>query len=320
MREDLQKIMNQSRTIIRRKHMSYKTEKSYLYWIKKFIEHYPDSHIQRWDREDVERFLGHLAVHRNISASTQNQAFSAILFLFRNVLKRKLEDVDALRAKRSQRLPVVLTRNEIQNILNALFGQNKLIASMLYGCGLRLNEALSLRVKDLDFGQGIVIVRQGKGKKDRITMLPSSLAEELQRHLIEVRRIHLHDLNDGFGEVELPYALARKYPNAPRDWSWQYVFPSHKLSNDPRTGILRRHHIHESTLQRGIKKAAQQINLNKKMSSHVFRHSFATHLLEDGYDIRSIQELLGHKELSTTMIYTHVLNRGGVSVKSPLDR
>jgi integron integrase len=320
MGQDIQKILIQTREALRRKHLAYKTEKSYLHWIERFIAHYPRSEPNEWDRDLVENFLTDLAVVQQVSASTQNQAFAALIFLFREVLHRELKNINALRARYFRRLPVVLTVKEVQNLLNAMHGACRLLASLLYGCGLRLNEGLSLRVKDLDFGQQLVIVRQGKGSKDRITMLPKSLVEPLQNHLEEVRRLHRADIGDGYGSVYLPNAFVRKDPNAATQWIWQYVFPSSKRSVDPRSGEIRRHHLHESSMQRAIKDAARRIDLTKQISSHVLRHSFATHLLEQGYDIRTIQELLGHKDLSTTMIYTHVLQSSRVPVRSPLDR
>jgi integron integrase len=255
-----------------------------------------------------------------VAASTQNQALNAILFLYREVLKRPVDDeIHAVRAKRPKRLPTILTREEVQRVLDAMSGTHRLIAQLLYGSGLRLLEALRLRVKDLDFAQHQIVVRDGKGFKDRVTILPEILIEPLQEHLKRVKIIHERDLAQGYGRVYLPLALARKYPNADREWIWQYVFPAATLSKDPRTGAIRRHHIHESSLQKAVRQAAKLAGLRKHVTPHIFRHSFATHLLEAGYDIRTVQEILGHKDVRTTMIYTHVLNRGALAVRSPLD-
>jgi integron integrase len=249
--------------------------------------------------------LTHLAVDQHVAPSTQNQAFSALLFLYRHVLNKELQaPIDAARAKKPIRLPTVLTRAEAWRVIDAMSGTHRLMATLLYGAGLRLMECVRLRVKDLDFAQHQIIVRSGKGNRDRLTVLPDSLCQPLQKQLQKVKMIHNHDLARGHGDVYLPFALARKYPNANREWLWQYLFPSQKLSVDPRTGLIRRHHIHESGLQKAVKQAARLAKINKRVSSHTFRHSFATHLLEDGYDIRTVQELLGHKSVETTMIYT----------------
>jgi integron integrase len=268
---------------------------------------------------EVEAFLTHLAVNEHVAASTQNQAFSALLFLYREVLHQDLGPIDALRAKKPKRLPTVLTREEVRRVLDQLSGTHQLMAKLLYGSGLRLMECLRLRVKDLDFAQRAIIVRDGKGEQDRVTMLPDSLIAPLQEHLQRVKRLHQEDLAKGYGTVYLPDALAEKYPNAGREWGWQYVFPADRLSVDPRSGTVRRHHMDESTVQRAIRAAAKAAGIPKPVSPHTFRHSFATHLLENGYDIRTVQELLGHKDVRTTMIYTHVLQRGGRAVRSPLD-
>jgi len=269
---------------------------------------------------EIEEFLTHLAVDKNVAASTQNQALSAILFLYQEVLHKDLErPLDAVRAKQPKRLPTVLTKEEVQRVLAAMSGNYQLIARLLYGSGLRLVECLRLRVKDVDFAQHQIIVRDGKGRKDRVTVLPDSLIEPLQKHLRRVEMLHQNDLDDGYGAVYLPDALEQKYPNANCEWIWQYVFPSKSPSKDPRSGVTRRHHLHESAVQRAVRKAAKLAGINKPVSPHTFRHSFATHLLENGYDIRTVQELLGHKDVKTTMVYTHVLNRGGLAVRSPLD-
>ena len=269
----------------------------------------------------VEAFLSHLAVQRSVAASTQNQAKSALLFLYKEVLGIELpwlDDVES--AKRPQRLPVVLTHAEVEALLSRMRRTNGLVARLLYGAGLRLLEAARLRVKDLDFARGEILVRDGKGAKDRVTMLPVSLAEPLRAHLVLVREQHEQDLAAGLGSVYLPYALDRKYPNAAREWAWQYVFPSDRVSDDPRSGRRRRHHLDEQNVQRALRQALREAGIAKPATPHSLRHSFATHLLQAGYDIRTVQELLGHKDVQTTMIYTHVLNRGGQGVLSPLDR
>jgi integron integrase len=269
---------------------------------------------------EVTAFLSHLATHRRVSASTQNQALSALLFLYRAVLHRELDWLDDLvRAKRPARLPTVLTRSEVNALLRQLDGTVWLVASLLYGAGLRLLEAMRLRVKDIDFDRNEITVRDGKGRKDRVTLLPAAASEPLRLHHEKVQRQHERDLANGLGYVALPDALSRKYPSAAREWPWQWVFPATSHYCDTETGQRRRHHLHESVIQRAVKEAARRANLAKPATCHTLRHSFATHLLESGYDIRTIQELLGHTDVSTTMIYTHVLNRGGRGVKSPLD-
>lgn len=314
------KLLDQVREVIRRKHYSIRTEEAYVHWIRQFILFHHKRHPQEMDTPDIEAFLNHLAIQQNVAASTQNQAFSAILFLYQQVLKKELsQPVNALRAKKPQRLPTVLTRQEVKQVLAALNGSHQLMAQLLYGAGLRLMECVRLRVKDLDFEQRLIVVRDGKGAKDRVTMLPDSLHAPLRQQLALTKALHEYDLANGRGAVYLPFALERKYPNANREWNWQYVFPAQELSTNPRTGAIRRHHIHETSLQKAVRKAVQAVGLNKQVSCHTFRHSFATHLLESGYDIRTVQELLGHKDVKTTMIYTHVLNRGGLAVRSPLD-
>ncbi len=269
---------------------------------------------------EIEAFLTHLAVNQNVAASTQNQALSALLFLYRVVLKQELDStIDAVRAKKPKRLPTVLSKDEVHKVIGFLSGTHPLMVKVLYGSGLRLMECLRLRVKDLDFSQQQIIVRDGKGQKDRVTMLPESLVPLLQEHVRHVRHIHEEDLSKGYGSVYLPFALERKYPNASREWLWQYVFPASRLSTDPRTGAEHRHHVHESGLQKAVRKAAFKAGIDKRITCHTFRHCFATHLLEAGYDIRTLQELLGHKDVKTTMIYTHVLNKGPLAVRSPLD-
>jgi integron integrase len=313
----LDKVRDQIRTL----HYSIRTEEAYLKWIREFILFHAKRHPSEMGATEISKFLSHLARERNIAASTQNQALSALLFLYREVLDHPIDWVDDVeRAKKSQRLPIVFTREEAKSVLNHLRGEMWLMASLLYGSGLRLMECIRLRVKDIDFAQSQVIVREGKGNNDRVTILPEALANPLGRHLERVKALHEIDIREGFGRVYLPFALARKYPEANREWCWQYVFPASKRSVDPRSGQVQRHHLSETALQKAVKAAIRRAGVNKPGSCHTFRHSFATHLLEDGYDIRTIQELLGHADLQTTMIYTHVLNKGGKGVKSPLDR
>ncbi len=314
------KLLDQVRAVLRRKHYAYSTEETYIDWIKRFIRFHGLQHPRDLDTPEIEAFLTHLAVEGNVSASTQNQAFSAILFLYKYVLQQELSTpVDALRAQQKPHLPVVMSQAEVQAVLGHLSGQHRLMAQLLYGSGLRLMECVRLRVKDLDFHQRQVIVRSGKGDKDRCTMLPQRLIELLQIHLRRVRRRHQADLAEGYGCVYMPHALCRKYPNACRDWGWQWVFPSTNLSTDPRTGLVRRHHTDPSGLQKAVKLAVKQAGLTKPATCHTFRHSFATLLLEAGYDLRTVQELLGHASVETTMIYTHVLNLGARAVRSPID-
>jgi integron integrase len=305
---------------MRRRYFSQRTEEAYVHWIKRFIYFSGRRHPADLGATEVTAFLNHLAVERKVAPATQNQALSALLFLYREVLGRQLEWLDGLqRASRPPRLPVVLTRAEVERLLACLQGVKWLIASLLYGSGLRVLECLRLRVKDVDLSYRQIVVRDGKGEKDRVTMLPEKLISPLQRHLQGVRRLHERDVRDGYGEVQLPYALARKYPSAGREWCWQYLFPSATRSVDPADGAARRHHLDESVPQRAIKEALHRAGIAKPASCHSLRHSFATHLLDSGYDIRTVQELLGHADVSTTMIYTHVLNKGGRGVRSPLD-
>jgi len=315
------KLLDQVRGKIRLKHYSIRTEQAYVDWIRRFILHFGKRHPRELGAAEVEQFLTHLAVAGNVAASTQNQAKSALLFLYREVLEAELPWLDNVeRAKAPKRLPVVLTREEVQGVLGRLSGTHWLIASLLYGAGLRIMEGLRLRVKDVEFSRKEILVRDGKGFKDRVTMLPAALAAPLAEHLKRVKALHEQDLAAGRGAVCLPYALERKYPNASRDWAWQYVFPSANLSEDPRTGIERRHHLQDQAVQRAMRQAVRDAGVAKPATPHTLRHSFATHLLEGGYDIRTVQELLGHADVSTTMIYTHVLNKGGRGVTSPLDR
>jgi integron integrase len=314
------KLLDHVREVIRRKHYSIRTEQAYCDWIKRFILFHDKRHPAEMADLEITQFLTHLAVNQNVAAATQNQALSALLFLYREVLEQEIGWLDRVeRAKKPARLPVVLTRAEVREIFSHLHGTTKLMAGLLYGSGLRLMECVRLRVKDIDFGYLKITVRDTKGGKDRVTMLPTNLAQAIQRHLLKRRSQHEQDLADGFGNVYLPHALARKYPNASRQWMWQYVFASTRISVDPRSGEKQRHHIAESILQRAVKEAVSRAGVDKPATCHTLRHSFATHLLERGYDIRTVQELLGHKDVSTTMIYTHVLNRPGIGVKSPLD-
>ncbi|MHB9102443.1 MAG: integron integrase [Sulfuricella sp.] len=318
--ENPPKLLDQVQAVLRMKHYSIRTERVYLDWIKRYILFHHKTHPAQMGAPEVEAFLSHLAVAGKVAASTQNQAKSALLFLYREVLAIELPWLDNVtQAKTPQRLPVVLTVSEVKSVLNRLDGTLWLMASLLYGGGLRLMECVRLRVKDVDFEMRQVTVREGKGFKDRVTMLPESSTAPLQAHLARVRALHDEDVAAGYGAVYLPYALEKKYPNAAKEWGWQYVFPSRSLSVDPRSGVTRRHHVDEKSLQRAVKRAAQQAGIAKPATPHTFRHSFATHLLQSGYDIRTVQELLGHKDVQTTMIYTHVLNRGGKGVQSPLD-
>lgn len=306
--------------IMRMKHYSYETEKTYVQWIKRYIFYHKKRHPLEMGEREISAFLSHLSVKEHVAASTQNQALNAIVFLYKHVLKKDIGELKNIYwAKRPSRLPVVLTQDEVHRILEKLHGKPYLMVSILYGTGIRLMECLHLRVKDIDFGYHQIIVRDGKGQKDRVTMLPEKITEPLRHHLKSVKLIHEKDLHEGFGVVELPFALSRKYPNAAKEWAWQYVFPSINRSIDPRSGIERRHHLHKTVLPRYIRRAAREARITKRVTSHTFRHSFATHLLEKGYDIRTVQQLLGHKDVRTTMKYTHVLNKGGMGVKSPLD-
>ncbi len=346
------KLLDQLSDTLRTKHYSYRTEETYLDWVRRYILFHHKQHPASMGAPEIRAFLAHLATERNVAASTQNQALSAILFLYREVLQKEIEPILLTGAKRPERLPTVLTHQETLDILNQLNGAYKLMAQLLYGSGLRLMECVRLRVKDLDFQYKTVTVRDGKGEKDRVTPMPDSLIPSLQRQIERVRLLHDEDLAAGFGQVYLPNALAKKYPNAAGELLWQYLFPAPKLSLDPRSatpsptsalemgegqggntpspnlgegrdggqnGLLRRHHLDPTGLQRSVKEAARKAGIQKRVTCHTFRHSFATHLLQNGYDIRTVQELLGHKDVRTTMIYTHVLQRGGLAVKSPLD-
>lgn len=315
------KLLDQIRDRIRLKHYSRRTEDVYVDWAKRFILYHNKRHPQEMGKQEIEDFLTYLARDRKVSASTQNQAKAALLFLYKEVLDMALPWLGQVeQAKKPQKLLVVLTEREVQVLLSQLPDTWLLLGRLLYGTGLRLLEGLCLRVQDVDFGANQILVRDGKGGKDRVTMLPQLLVLPLKDHLLRVKQVHEHDLAAGYGEVWLPEGLARKYPNAGREWIWQYVFPSARLSVDLRSGVTRRHHLDEKGLQRAIKQAASDAGLTKHATPHTLRHSFATHLLHAGYDIRTVQELLGHKDVQTTMIYTHVLNKGGMGVTSPLDR
>jgi integron integrase len=314
------KLLDQVREVLRMKHYSIRTEQAYVNWIKRYIFFHHKLHPAEMGEDEIRAFVSDLASKKSVAASTQTVALSALLFLYRDVLKKDLPFVEGIeRAKKPGRLPVVFTSTEVREVLARLDGVNYLIATLLYGSGMRLMDALRLRVKDIDFERNEIVVRAGKGEKDRVTMLPQSIKAQLQDHLKRVQILHQGDLRVGFGAVHMPYALERKYPKASKEWKWQYVFPARSLSIDPRSGKKRRHHISEDSLHRAVKQAIRQASIPKHGSSHTFRHSFAMHLLEDGYDIRTVQELLGHKDVRTTMIYTHVLNKGGRGVRSPLD-
>jgi integron integrase len=314
------RLLDQVRDAIRVRHYSIRTEQAYVGWTKRFILFHGKRHPEDMGKAEVEAFLTHLAVKDNVAVSTQNQALNAILFLYRKVLDKDIDwPEDAVRAKKPARLPVVLTVEEVRDLLSQLNGTYWLMASLLYGSGLRLMECLRLRVKDLELERREITVRHGKGGKDRVTLLPGKLIDALKAQLGRAHVLHQTDLADGFGAVYLPNALEKKYPNASREWAWQYVFPAGKRSVDPRSAIERRHHVGETALQHGVKNAVRRAGISKPASCHSLRHSFATHLLESGYDIRTVQELLGHQDVRTTMIYTHVLNRGGRGVLSPLD-
>lgn len=318
------RLKDQFHEVARFKHLSSRTETSYWEWVVRYLKFHKElagdwQHPRNLGSRGVTPFLTYLAAERDVSVSTQNQALNALLFLHREVLSLPMVPGDFVRVRRSPGVPTVLTREEVRELLAALTGTHQLMARLLYGTGMRLLEMLRLRVKDVDFARGQIIVHAGKGAKDRVTMLPDSLREPLQKHLAEVRKLHERDLVEGFGTVSLPLALARKYPNAGREWGWQWVFPSTNLSSDSETGRIGRHHTAETGLQRAIKEALRRTTITKSASCHTLRHSFATHLLESGIDIRSVQSLLGHKNVSTTQIYTHVMQKPGIGVKSPLD-
>ena len=314
------RLLDRVREAIRRKHYSRRTEETYIHWIKRFIYYSGKRHPAEMGAAEVTAFLNHLAGDRHVASATQNQALSALLFLYKEALGQALPWLNGLeRAKRPVRLPVVLSEAEVRSLLAQLDGTKWLMASLLYGAGLRLRECLMLRVKDVDFSYHQILVRDGKGGKDRVTMLPEAIVQPLHVHLGKVNLLHRRDIAEGYGEVWLPDALSRKYPRAAYEWGWQFIFPSKNRSADPATGVTRRHHVYPDTLHRTVKRAAREAGIYKPVSSHTLRHSFATHLLQRGYDIRTVQELLGHRDVSTTMVYTHVMNKGGRGVKSPLD-
>lgn len=314
------KLLDRLRESLRSRHYSRRTEETYCQWVRRYIFFHDVRHPAEMGEEEINAFLTHLAVNDKVSASTQNQALSALLYLYRHVLKRDIGDLgDVIRARKPKRLPVVLMRDEVKSILTHLDADKWLMSALMYGAGLRLMECLRLRVQDVDIAGRQIMVRDGKGGKDRRTMLPESLTVPIQEHLQRVKDIHECDLADGWGRVQLPDALDRKYPNAPFEWRWQWAFPQETRWRNTRTGEQGRHHVHQTVMQRAIKDAVRRAGVVKRVGCHTLRHCFATHLLEDGYDIRTIQELLGHKDVSTTMIYTHVLNKGGHGVRSPVD-
>jgi len=314
------KILEEAKNAIRLRHFSFSTEKTYLGWIGRFKTFLKERDPHSLEAGDLKKYLTHLALHGRVSASTQNQAFNALLFLYRHILHKEVDELTSVaRAKRRMNLPTVLSRDEVKSLLSHLNGMYLLMAQLMYGCGLRLMECLRLRIQDIDFENNLLMVRSGKGEKERALMIPETIREGLSKHIASVKEIHDQDLKMGYGEVSLPDALDKKYPNAPKEWGWQWVFPAEKLSVDPRSGKVMRWHIHPSAIQRTIKEAVLKANLPKRASCHTLRHSFATHLLEAGHNIRTIQELLGHKHLNTTMIYTHVIRKRPSEIRSPLD-
>lgn len=313
------RIMDRVRNTVRALHYSRKTEQAYCYWIRYFIRFHRLRHPTDMGAQEISQFLTWLAVERRVSAATQNQAFNALVFLYRKVLDIQLDHIDnVIRARHSRRIPVVFTRHEVQAVLGCLRQPYRLMVALMYGSGLRLMETLRLRLKDIDFDRRVILVRESKGNKDRVTILPEALVPDIQRAIRRVGKLHELDLEEGCGEVQMPWALARKYPAQASSLHWQFLFAANQRSRDPVSGKERRHHIYESTLQRAVKDAMRSANIHKQGSCHTFRHSFATHLLEDGYDIRTVQDLMGHKDVKTTQIYTHVLKRGGNAVRSPL--
>ncbi len=313
------KLLDQVRAALRVKHYSYRTEQAYIHWIKRFIIFHKKRHPKEMGEKEINEFITHLAVKEKVAASTQNQALCAIIFLYKNIINKKIGELKFTWAKKPKRLPVVLTKQEIRKLLDQLVGVPRLMACLIYGSGLRLNECLQLRIQDIDFSYKQITVRDAKGAKDRITILPEFLVDSLKNHIQKVKKLHQRDLANGYGSVAMPNALEKKYPKAAYSFEWQWVFPALNISHDPRSGIKKRHHQGEWMIQRAIREAKLRAGITKHIGCHTLRHSFATHLLEDGYDIRTIQELLGHKNLNTTMIYTHVLNKGGKGVRSPVD-
>lgn len=315
------RLLEQVRDVLRYRHYSYRTEQSYIHWIKRYIYFHNKKHPRDMGADEIVEYLTHLAVKRKVSPSTQNQALSALLFLYKQVLKVDLPWLDNIkRAKRKKYIPVVFTRNEVKQLLAQFEGTHWLIFSLMYGAGLRLSECIQLRVKDVDFHYRQLIIRDSKGYQDRVTVLPAPLIDPLRNHMARVKERHELDLKQGYGDVYMPFALNKKYPNADREWHWQFIFPSANISTDPVSGRQRRHHVYDRSLQRAMKRALVKAQIHKPAGTHTLRHSFATHLLEDGYDIRTVQELLGHKDVKTTQIYTHVLQKGGAAVRSPLER
>lgn len=313
------RFMDRLRAFIRTEGLSYTTEKTYVQWIRQFILFHQKRHPDEMGTSEVKAFLDHLVLSRNVSVNTQRTALNALVFLYKRFLERELGNVAMVKAKRNRRIPVVFSHQEAMDLIQRLEGPYRLIAQVLYGAGLRLNEALRLRVMDVDFSMSMILVRDGKGGKDRRTILPESLVAPLSHQIEVVKSLHQYDLANGHGEVYLPHALARKYPSAATQLGWQYIFPAEGVAKDPRSNKIRRHHVMDSTMQKWMKRAVSQSSINKKCGCHTFRHSFATRLLEKGYDLRTIQELLGHADVKTTEIYTHVLNRGGKGVLSPID-
>lgn len=314
------RLLEQVSDALRVRHYSYRTEQTYIEWIRRYILFHKKRHPKEMGETEIKAFISYLASERKVAASTQNQALSSILFLYRVVLQQEIAlPPDLIRPSKPTRIPTVLTHNEAMSVINQMRGIPRLMTKILYGSGLRLNECLRLRVKDIDFENRQIIVRGGKGDDDRFTILPDTVAAEIKHHLMDVKALHDKDLREGYGEAVLPFALAKKYPNAGKEWIWQYIFPASQRSIDPISGVTRRHHLDETVLQKAIRQAAQLVKINKPVSPHTFRHSFATQLIQNGYDIRTVQELLGHKDVKTTMIYTHVLQRGGLAVRSPLD-
>ncbi len=315
------KLLDQFRDNIRLKQYSFRTEKTYIQWVREYILFHNKRHPREMGVAEINQFITHLVVDRKASASTQNQAISAILFLYRNTLHIELDQssLNFIRPKKGKRVPNVLSTQEARAVISSMTGQYKLMAQIMYGSGLRLMECLRLRVKDIDFENHRILIYDGKGGDDRVTMLPDGIIAPMREHLKRVSAIHQKDLSAGFGSVKMPFALDKKYPTAHKEWIWQFIFPAPTLFTDTETGSTHRHHVHETVLQKAIRAAAKLANINKRVTPHTFRHSFATHLLQNGYDIRTVQELLGHKDVKTTMIYTHVLQRGGLAVKSPLD-
>lgn len=314
------KLLDQVTEVARFRHLSLRTEDTYRNWIKRYILFHHKRHPRELDADAVRAFLTHLAVNEHVAASTQNQAFNALLFLYRQVLQMELPRIEGVeRARQSRKLPVVFTKLEASAVIARMSGESQLIAGLLYGSGLRIMEAVRLRVKDIDFSRNEITVRDGKGEQDRVTVLPEALKDGLKRQILAAQKTHAEDLRRGYGAVHLPYALDRKYKSAATSFVWQYVFPAAKLSIDPKSGKVGRYHVTEQNVQRALKEALRATGVKKNGTCHAFRHSFATHLLENGYDIRTVQELLGHKDVRTTMIYTHVLNKGGRGVRSPLD-